>query len=65
MEQSELETMPITKVVFTLRNQITADLSAAAYAERDDDYERAIQLLDQVKRTLGLLEACVEEINQS
>lgn len=65
MEQTELEAMPITKVVFTLRNQITADLSAAAYAASDDDYDRAIQLLDQVKRTLGLLEACVEEINQS
>jgi hypothetical protein len=57
--------MPITKLIPTLRNQITADLSAAAYAAMDEDFERAIQLLDQVKRTLGLLEACIEEINQS
>jgi len=65
MQPNELESMPITKLIPTLRNQITADLSAAAYAAMDEDFERAIQLLDQVKRTLGLLEACIEEINQS
>ena len=65
MLPDEIIALPVTRLVPTLRAQITADLASTVYAVGDQEWDRALQLLDQVKRSIGLLEACIEEMEQS
>lgn len=61
----EIMALPITQVIPTLRSQITQDLAAVAYAIEAQEWDLSIQLLSQLKRGIGLLEVCIEEVEQS
>jgi len=65
MLPDEIMALPITQVIPTLRSQITQDLAAIAYAIDAQEWDLSIQLISQLKRGIGLLEVCIEEVEQS
>lgn len=57
--------LPVYQVVPTLRTQITEYLSAAALAVGEQDFDNAITQLHAAQEAISLLQACVEEMEQS
>jgi len=57
---SDLEQVPVYRMVHSLREEISTNLSLASQAVSGDSFEEAARLLTETKRLVLVLEAIME-----